>query len=286
MLVSEYILHLRRFAKDLEVLTRDSWDGDGSTVAFRTKHTPILNSTVTVKTSGTPQADSLWTLDLDTGILEFATAPVNGSDNVTLDYKYTNLRDQEWLEVIQNVINKLREKTWTEEIDESTLTTVKGQDDYDLSGVDANIFKVLGLWYKTSSSSNTWISFSLDTNFRFMVEQNTINMRPPFDIDGYEMRIRILKFFSPPTLVTETLSVSDRFLTTYDYFCIVEYLDRLQLKMVTDLGGKTTEATYKTLTEIGNLRQRMNNEAEARLSRIRPIVPSTKIPTIHQGIVS
>ena len=105
MLVSEFITILRRSSKDLPVLTRDTFDGDGITSVFRTREAPILEDSFTVKVGGTIQVeDTDFTIDRDTGVITFTSAPVSGSDNISIAYQYVNTSDTEWLEIINDIL--------------------------------------------------------------------------------------------------------------------------------------------------------------------------------------
>ncbi len=281
MLVSAFILKLRQFVKDLPVQTRDSFDGDASSTLFRIRRTPIVSDSLTVKIGGVTQATSTFTVDLDTGDLEFTAAPAAGNDNVTIDYKYANLRDTEWMDIITDVLYAWREKIWSDNVDE-TLRSVAYQDDYDLSTISNNILMVVSTQFKrTADTISDWVDTSAGTNVLYYKEQNILNIRPSFGTAGYSFRVRYLEAFEAPTAVSDTFSVPDKYHTAMVYACSAEYLDRIMSRMVSDMGASVTEATYKTMESVGNLRQRYMLEAERRLSRVRPVFPSTKIKTVH-----
>ena len=286
MTVAQFITILRRKFRDLPILTRDTFDGDATTTAFRTRYTPILEGEFTVKIGGTPKVENTdYTLDRDTGLITFTSAPASGNDNVTIDYKYVVLSDTEYLEIINNVIREWREKIWVEAIDETTLTTVAKKDDYDLDAIDSNIFKVLAAYFRTNSN-NDWVDITRDTNVRYMKEQNILNFRPYFDRDDYEIRVRYLTFYAEYTATTDTFIIPTRYHQAFQYFAHVEYFDYFMAIMVNDLGAKTQSNTYKSLDSVSRLRDKMAKKAEVALIRSRPRMPSSNIATIHLGIKS
>jgi hypothetical protein len=285
MLVSAFITILRRYANDIPVLTRDLWDGDGATLAFRTKHNPIVNTDYSLYVGSTLQTETTdYTLDKDSGLIEFVSAPAAGSDNVSFTYYYANLSDTGWIDVINNVIRDWKEKIWVDAIDETAFTTVANQDDYDMDTIDTKIFAVLGVWL--SSGTTYWADASSETNVRYFKEQNILNFRPAFDSSGYTMRIRYLKSYAEISAVTDTFTIPERYHSAFQHACAAEYLDRFTMKMINDSGAKVKEETYKTLETIARMADRNRLIAREKLGKVRPIMPATSIQTIMYGVKS
>lgn len=286
MLYSALINKLRIFTGDLETLTRDAWDGDASTKAFRTSERPILEDSYTVRISSTVKTETTdYTLDKDTGMLEFVSAPAAGDDNVTMDYKYTRLKDDEWLEIIKNVIREWRTKIWTDAIDSTTHTTVAKQSEYDLSTISARIIKVISVLYR-SNSNNDWVSVDRDTNIKYIKEQNKLQVRPYFDTSGYAMKIRYLAYYDDDVASTDTVAddLADRYFPALQYKCGVEYLDRFMAKVMTAGGLKMTRETYESIQGIRQLKKDWESKAELALARSRPRMPATNIAVAHYKV--
>lgn len=281
--VADKITILRRRAKDIPVLTGQKFDGDNSSVAFRTKHAPIVEDSYTLKISTAVQVeDTDYTGDLDSGLFQFTSAPASGDDNVIINYKYANLRDIEWLQLINDVIIETEEKLWSEAIDESTLTTVANQDDYDLSAIDDNIIMVLGVWYKKSTDTQ-WQDLSKATNVRFMKEQNKLNLNPVLDVDDYQIRVRYLKAQDTYDATSDTWAFPEKYFPALTALARLKYLDEFMLKTIQGTGAKVTSETYEGLNGLNSLRKSLEREAEKMLARAKPVRPSITIPTIIQG---
>jgi len=280
MLYSDLIKKLRVFTGDLETLTRDAWDGDGSTQGFRTTERPILEDSYTFKVGAVAQTETTdYTLDKDTGMVIATSAPTAGDDNVTLDYKYVRLKDDEWLEIVKNSIREWRKKMWTDSIDSTTLTSVASQSEYDLSTISERIFKVIGVWYRTNSNYD-WISLDTDFNVKYMQEQNKLQVRPYIDTSGYYLKVRYLEYYDDDIALTDTVAddIADRYFSALQYKCGVEYLDRFMAKMITQMGSKVTKETYESLGSVVQLKREYERKAEAIISRVKPIMPATNIP--------
>lgn len=280
MLVSAFITKLRRFSKDLPVSAGETFDGDGTTTTFRLRNSPVLEDQITVKVTGT--ATTAYTLDNDTGVIIFTTAPPNASDNVKINYQYAKLSDTEWLEIINSVVQELRTKIWTDNTDSSSFTTVAQQSEYDMDDIDSQCFKILGLWYRSSSSID-WTSISADTNVRYFREQNKIVLRPYLQVTGYAMKVRYLSSYPEYTATTDTIAIPERFLKPIMYFCMLQYIDYLMAFQVNSVGANVREATYEPVNNLINMRRTYERQAETLLSRVKPRIPSMAVKTVIAG---
>ena len=280
MTYSTFIKKLRVFVGDIDTLTRDSWDGDAATVAFRTSERPILESSYTLKVSNVTKTETTdYTIDRDTGMVTFVSAPAAGNDNVTLDYKYVRLKDAEWLEIVQNVIREWRKKIWTEAIDEDTLTTVKNTSELSLASISARIMKVISVQYRTNTNSD-FINVDTHYNVKYIREQNKLQFRPYFEKSGYELKIRYIEHYDDDVALTDTVAddLTDRYFPAIQYKAGAQYLDRFMAKVITEMGSKITKETYQTLGNIRQLRNDYEKKAEMVIARVKPIMPSTNIP--------
>jgi len=277
MTVAQFITKLRRFARDLPITAGESFDGDASTTTFRLRNYPVLEEQYSIKISGT--TTTAYTIDRDTGVITFDSAPASGSDNVTVNYKYAKLSDTEWLDVFNSVIQSLRFKIWADSTDSSTFTTVANQSEYDMDSIDSNCFSIVGLWYRSSSNVD-WTSISADTNVKYYREQNKIVLRPYLQVNGYAMKVRYLTNYSEYSATTETITIPTRYLKPIEYFCIAEFIDRLVAITATSTGGNVREDSFEALNNLLNWRNNMERTAEKLLSRVKPRRPSTAIKTI------
>ena len=287
MLVSTWISTMRRFVKDFPVLTGETFFGDGATTAFRTKFAPILEGQYTVKISGVTKTEGVdYTIDLDTGVVEFTTAPalVTADPNVAVNYKYAKLRDLEWLTILNAQIQFLRNKIWEDKLDDTNITTVAGQSEYDLDTIFTNIYKLVDVWYRSSANMEWTTVAGKVANLTYWRGQNKMNIRPSFSASGYYFKIRYLEHYSEYTATTDTIVIPDKYMKPIRYFCASEYLDELMALMVRDLGANPTKESYEALNNVRGLKKDWRQTAELLLSRVRPKVPASNIPTIKQGL--
>src|SRR6056297_270606 len=68
--------------------TTDTFSGDDTTTTFQLTNEYITKNSVTVTVGGSPT--KAYDLNRITGELEFDTAPVSGTDNITVDYTHLN----------------------------------------------------------------------------------------------------------------------------------------------------------------------------------------------------
>lgn len=107
MITSALITQLRRAYRDMPKATQSQRDGDGSSTLFNLGNFPVVESSYTVQKAGATQTETTnYTLDKDTGDLNFLVAPTNGQ-SVQANYKYANFRDQNWVEAINHGIEAL-----------------------------------------------------------------------------------------------------------------------------------------------------------------------------------
>ena len=122
MLYSALITQLRNQVGDTRRRTHVDFTGDGSTTIFQlpTDTFPVLDQSGTyiLKVAGTTQTETTnFTLDKDAGTIVFVTtAPTNGQA-ITWDASAVYLTDQNWLDIINQVIYSLGDDFWKEFID-------------------------------------------------------------------------------------------------------------------------------------------------------------------------
>jgi hypothetical protein len=284
--VSDFITKLRRKSKDFPTTTSEKFSGDGVAVIFRTNKTPIVESSYTVVVDGVTKTETTdYTVDLETGDFTFTSAPSSDTDNVVITYNYARLSDNSWLDIINSVVAELRFKIWQEGVDETTLTTVANQDEYELDDISDQIFKVLGVWTRSSSNVN-WRSLDTETNVTYHRDRNVINVRPYLQSSGYEMKVRYLKFYDMFSTTADCLVIPEEYREPIVYYCLVRYLDDIVNDLIVNAGATVRQDSYEPLNNLLNLRSRYEQQAEKILLRVKPRMPSTKIPTMQLGIKS
>jgi hypothetical protein len=287
MTYSQFIDKLRIACGDLPTLTQDKWNGDASTVAFRTTFRPILNDSYDVFISDVQQTETTdYVLDKDTGLLDFTAggAPASGTKNIKMNYKYAFLRDDEWIDIINNVLSCWRRKLFTIAFDETTAS-VADKDDYDLDSISSNIIWVTGVWRKKSADIE-WISASTDRNITYYDEQNILNIRPTFSTADYYLRIQYLKAYTLGTTAASTFEPADKYYSAITKACQAEYWERFATAKLKETSAVAREESYEPAVQIMNMALKLRQLAEEELSKIKPRFPETSIKNIVSGISS
>lgn len=284
MNVATYFTKLRQIVKDNPIITGEAFDGDGSTTAFRTRHAPIIEGSYTVKTGTAVKVENVdYTIDLDTGVFIYTTAPASGDGNVTITYKYAKLRNAQMLDIFNSIISELKGKLWADKLDNTTLTTVANQSEYSLAAISTNILRVIGLWMRTAATVD-WSSIDRSTNIEFWREENKLNVRPYFTTSGYAMKIRYLESYAEYAATTDTIIIPDKYLRVVTAFYQARFIDELLALNITNAGAEVKETTYEAANNLINIKTRLEQQAEKLLMRIKPRIPSTHISSVQFGI--
>ena len=286
MTVAQYFVKLRQAIKDNPILTGEAFDGDGATTAFRTRNAPIIEGGYTVKIGTAVQVETThYTIDLDSGVLVFLTAPTTGDNNITITYKYAKLRDAQMLDILNGIISEMKGKLWADKLDSTTITTVANQSEYSLDTLSTDIFRVIGVWIRSSSTVD-WSAVSSGTNIEFWREANKLNVRPYFGTTGYALKIRYLENYSEYSATTETITIPDNYLRVITAFFQARFVDEIISLQVINNGAVVKETTYQATNNLLNIKTNLERQAETMLRRIKPRVPSTTIASLQYGLTS
>ncbi len=107
MITSALITQLRQETGDIKKTTRASYTGNGTTNLYNVGKYPIVEGSYTVYKGTSAQTEnSHYSLDKDSGDLQYFAAPANGL-NVRADFKFANWRDNDWNNAINNAIEDL-----------------------------------------------------------------------------------------------------------------------------------------------------------------------------------
>lgn len=284
MLYSTFISKLRLELKDTDKIGRDRWDGDGSSTIFQTNHFPIKDASYTIKVGSTTKTETTdYAIDKDLGIITFVVASDAGSDNVEITYRYQKLRDTDYVELVNDGIDQFRWKFWREAEDTSTFTTVKAQNNYDLSSL-TGILYLIHAWYKTSSSDTSWSEIQGLTNWKYLTRQSKLFIDPPFDANSLPMKLRYLKSFTKGTLSTDTLDIPDEWLLPFKYYIYARFYERFIPERISETAAVTTLPSYAPSQVIFNIAESYYRKAEEVANRIAPKLPSMPIKQLHEGV--
>ena len=284
MTYSTYISKLRIKLHDLSTLERNRWDGDATTTLFQTSKRPIKDGSYLIKVDGVEKTENTdYTLDKDLGLLTFVSAPASGSDNVEMTYRAYILRDDEYLELINNAIDHFRWKFWKEADDTSSITTTKDQYEYDLSSL-TGILYVVNCWYKSSSSSTIWEAIQGLTNWKYLTRQKKLFVNPTFSTSSLPMKIRYLKSFTKGTAISDDLDIPDEWLLPYEYYIKARYYENRVPEKVNETAAVTTMPSYTPAQVMLNIVEYYDKKAEEVAKKIAPTFPTMPVKQLHDGV--
>ena len=280
----EFINKLRVELKDFAYLHKEVFDGDASTLNFIAIHLPIKDSSYTVKVGGVEKTETTdYSLDRDTGILTFVSAPAAGSDNIEIAYKSVKIRDEDYLEIINNGIDHFRWKFWRMDVDTTTLTTVKDQYEYDCSGI-TGILYILKAWYKTSTGSTYWQAIQGLTNWKYYTRLTKLFVDSTFSSTSLPMKLLFLKSFTKGTATSDTLDIPDEWLLPYKYYCYARYYERLIPEKIHETGAITTQPSFAPPQVVYDISQKYYDMAERETIKIAPKLPPMSIKQVQEGV--
>lgn len=288
MLYSALITQLRNQVGDTRRRIHVDFTGDGTTTIFQlpTDTYPVLDQagTYILKVAGTTKTETTdFTLDKDTGTIVFVnTAPTNGQA-ITFDASAVYLTDQNWLDVINQVIYSMGDDFWKEFID-TAHTATANMLSLSLVSLQVNCIAVYEFQRRTSTSID-WHAVEEDCNWRYDRDNNVIYIgnRDAFTLTGELIKIRGLKKYTIGTLVSSTLDVQDKFLTILEYGCIARYW-RWRYKSVVELVSKMSQEASRTpLQELIMLSDRFDRLYEIEKGKLKPGKPARIIPPYKEG---
>lgn len=280
----EFINKLRVELKDFGKIHRDVFDGDSSTTLFLLAHIPIKDGSYTVKIGGAGKEETTdYSIDKDTGVVSTVSAPTTGSDNIEVTYKSVKIRDEDYLDILNDGIERYRWKFWEEEDDLTTLTSVKDQYEYDCSGI-TDILYILNAWIKSSSSSTIWQDIQGSTNWEYRMRQQKLYVNPPLASSSMPIKIRYLKQFTKATETSGTFPIPTKWQLPFKYYAYARYYERLIVEKIHETAAVTTQPSFSPAQVVANLAEYFYKKADEVATRIAPRLPNLSIKNIHQGI--
>jgi len=283
MLYSALILTLRSELKDFGRIHQETIDGDASTLNFILKNTPVKDASYVVKIGGVTKTETTdYTIDKDTGVLTFVSAPASGSDNVSVSYQSVKIRDADYIQLINDGIDHFRWKFWKETDNSTTITTVRNQYEYDLSTL-TGILYVLNVWYKSSSAATDWNSVQAFTNWKWLARQTKLYTDPPFDTSSLPIKIRYLKSFTKGTATTATVDIPDEILLPFKYYIYARFYERIIPEKISETAAVTTFPSFAPVQVVYDISQKYYNLADNVANRLAYKLPPMTIKSIIEG---
>ncbi len=281
---AEIIAEIRSEVGDFSIKRFETADGDASTTVFQLQNQKISDEsgTLVVKVGGVLQTLTTdYAVDSNIGQITFTSGsiPASGNDNISFEYESVNLTDADYIKILNNIQDRLRKKIWREFIDEDTLVTVAFQDDYDLSGIAANILSLIDVQFRRSSNdSDPWISLNTLVNVTFFRDLQKFNLKPTVDTADWEIRIRGIRAFIQATTTSGTFEPDNEYWPIINKFAAAEYFRREAAKRANILSAVSKEKHFEPANVLLGVARDYDQQAKDLLRQIRKPRPAKTIP--------
>ena len=284
MTYSTFISKIRTELSDFGKIHTETFDGDASTKSFVLNFIPIKDASYVVKVGGVTKTETTdYSVNKDTGVIVFVSAPAAGSDNIEVSYQSIKIRDEDYIEIINDAIDHFRWKFWKEADDNTTFESVADQYEYDLSALTGIIY-VIHAWYKTSSDAGEWQEVQGLTNWKYLKRQEKLYVNPTFDTSDLPMKIRYLKSFTKGTATTDTLDIPDEWLLPYKFYIKARFFEQQIAEKVSETAAITTIPSYTPAQVMFQIAENYYKKADDVANKLAPKLPSLPIKNLSEGI--
>ena len=286
MIIADIISSLRRDLNDRFKRGIDTFDGDGATEVFQVSKFPIRASGFNVFVGGVLQVEATdFTLDLDRGLLDFAIggAPAAGTKNIEIRYDHARWQDEDYLEILNDGIDHLKDTFWEEFTDEGTITSVRDKRVYPLLTVDANIFSLISVEISPSTSTVPFASLASITNWIYKPQNNELHINKALHQDGQSFRFVGLRRFTKETNTGATFPVPDRYILPYKYYAKMRFMEGIANEKVDSEGAVTTNARFLPASAAFNVMELYNDKMNDIAKKIAPKMPPIAIKQQQEG---
>lgn len=265
--------------------TIETFDGNGTDTVFETKERPIRASSFTVKVGGVVQTEGSsddFTIDLDLGLITFTSGsiPASGTDNIEIQYQYVKRTEAEYLDLFNDALMYFKDRFWLEEYDDSSLTTVVDQHQYDIDTVDVDVFWVVNMQIESAAGKQDW---SAVTNWKYLPQLNKLEVNPVFSVAALSLRFYVLKRYTLGTATGDTYPVQDRYSLPFEYYVKHRLYERMISEKLDQVGAITTNATFIPGPSVVNVAQYYLDLANDTAKKIGPKMPPQAIRQVLEG---
>lgn len=275
MITSAFITQLRRVFNDLPKLHSDIRLGDGSSTIFKTKYSPIKESSVTVKISATVKTEGIandYVIDYDTGDLVMNAAPGN---NLPLQaiYKEVNFRDAHWLDAIGAGYRAMGDQFFSTVImNTSAFRLSAGVTKFNLP---ANCIRLLKVFESVDYTSGGRY-YPIRTNWEYDRRANQLVLAQSKTRSNY-CALSYLTKITAPSAVSMTLPGEDNWKEIIKEKAGAEYL-RSMANRIGQQGNATVEEGHFNPAVLRALAADHEAQFEVLRRRLKPIMPNLEIP--------
>lgn len=268
MITSALIAQCRRDSNDIPRSTRMARTGDGTTNLFNVGRTPIVENSYSVYKGTSAQTNiSDYTLDLDNGDLQYATAPGSGVDAIA-EFKYANWRDANWNEAINDGIQELNARGFFRQYTRVAQTISAGVRTFAAPSACVDLYELL-----YSPASGTYSR--PDVNWSYQEDANKVVLggAPTTTLSASISYLRNMQTY---TATSATLDAKDTWVPLIKKYAQYKYFEYMAGKIATQGNASIDEGHFS----FSNARAQANslfNEFSIGAQRAKPTRPAKAI---------
>jgi hypothetical protein len=268
MITSALISQCRREFNDVPKLTRMARMGDGATNVFNTGRFPVVEGSTNVyKGTSAQTSGAHFTLDLDSGDLQFSAAPAVNIQAIA-EFKYANWRDKNWMEAINDGIEALNARGFFKQSVRLGRTLSAGVRTFSGPSACIDVYELL-------TSPMSGIYTRPNVNWSYQQDANKIVLGGP-PARATSAAISYLRRMQSPSATGMALDIKDDWIPLVKKFAGAKYLSFMATKIATQGNASIDEGHFSftnARTQANNLREEFNLEA----SRAKPTRPAKDI---------
>ena len=279
MLISALITQFRQETGDIAKSMQVKRNGDGTTTLYNLGIFPIIESSYTVYVNNSLNTESTdFTLDLDSGDLQFSVAPPSGQE-VRVEFKYAHWRDNSWRLAANNAIEDLNAKGFFRQTVRTTSAMSLSANVRTYSGPSGciDLYEVLTFSDRTISGSYS----RLPGNWQYQQDANklVLGWKPNY---AERLAISYLRNMQTYSSTSATIDVLNDWIVLVKKKAKAEFWSYMASKIAKQ-GNATIDEGHFSFTNCRTMMADLNNEYENLARRKKPTRPAKNLQYHLEG---
>lgn len=279
MITSAMISELRRENRDIKKSTRMTKTGDGSSNLYNVGNFPIIEGSYTIYKGTSAQIETTnYTFDLDTGDLQFVTAPTSAYETKA-QYKYAHWRDKDYIEAINQGIEALNARGFYKQIinDVTSMRISANIRKYTCPDKCKDLYSVL-------ESDNNTVSgnyIRLGTNWTYSPETNEL-LLGGYPSTANRLSISYLRGLRTYSTTSATLDIPSGCFELVKKFASSKFFTSLAAKIAQEPHANIDEGHF-SFSNLRTMAKDKMEEFHVEAQRTKPMRPAREIQYHIEG---
>lgn len=268
MITSALITQCRREFGDVPKLTRMMRLGDGSINVFNTGRFPIVEGSYSIFKNTSAQTESAnYTLDLDSGDLQYNSTPTSGMQCIA-QFKYANWRDKNWMEAISDGIEALNARGFFRQTVRSAITLSASVRAFSGPTNAIDVYELL-----VSPSTGVYNTPSVNWSYQQDANKIVLGGAPATRTSG---AVSYLRRMIGPSATTMALDMKDDWIPLVKKYAGQKFMAHMASRIATR-GNATIEEGHFSFTNARTQANAMRDEFHEEALRAKPTRPAKDI---------